>query len=71
MTDGDYLTIFHQLIMPIAFEVRNPIETKYIYLPAMLASPIARNYPRNEQWAPSAVYGKRAPLRRKLLARKN
>ena len=32
----------------------------------MPASPIASNYPRNEQWAPLAVYGKRAPLRRKL-----
>jgi len=32
----------------------------------MPASPIASNYTRNEQWAPLAVYGKRAPLRRKL-----
>ena len=32
----------------------------------MSASPIASNYPLNEQWAPLAVYGKRAPLRRKL-----
>jgi len=32
----------------------------------MPASPIASNYPLNEQWAPLAVYGKRAPLRRKL-----
>jgi len=34
--------------------------------PAMPASPIASNYPLNEQWAPLAVYGKRAPLQRKL-----
>ena len=34
--------------------------------PAMPASPIASHYPLNEQWAPLAVYGKRAPLRRKL-----
>jgi len=27
----------------------------------MPASPIASNYPLNEQWAPLAVYGKRAP----------
>ena len=33
----------------------------------MSASPIASNYPFSEQWAPLAVYGKRAPLRRKLL----
>ena len=33
--------------------------------PAMPASPIASNYPLNEQWAPLALYGKRAPLRRK------
>jgi len=40
---------------------------KYITTkPAMPASPIASNYPLNEQWAPLAVYGKRAPLRRKL-----
>jgi len=32
----------------------------------MPASPIARNYPLNEQRAPLAVYGKRASLRRKL-----
>jgi len=32
----------------------------------MPASPIASNYPLNEQWAPFAVYGTRAPLRRKL-----
>ena len=32
----------------------------------MPASPIASNYPLNEQWAPLAVYGIRAPLRRKL-----
>ena len=32
----------------------------------MPASPIASNYPLNKQWAPLAVYGKRAPLRRKL-----
>ena len=32
----------------------------------MPASPIASNYPLNEQWAPLAVYGKRVPLRRKL-----
>ena len=38
----------------------------HIYQPAMPASPIASNYTRNEQWAPLAVYGKRAPLRRKL-----
>jgi len=31
----------------------------------MPASPTASNYPLNEQWAPLAVYGKRAPLRRK------
>jgi len=30
------------------------------------ASPIASNYPLNEQWAPLALYGKKAPLRRKL-----
>jgi len=36
------------------------------YEPAMPASPIASNYTRNEQWAPLAMYGKRAPLRRKL-----
>ena len=35
-------------------------------LPPMPASPIASNYPLNEQWAPLAVYGKRAALRRKL-----
>ena len=34
--------------------------------PAMPASPITNNYTRIEQWAPLAVYGKRAPLRRKL-----
>jgi len=34
--------------------------------PAMPASPIASNYPLNEQWAPLAVYDKRAPLQRKL-----
>jgi len=38
----------------------------HYYRPAMPASPIASNYTRNEQWAPLAVYGKRAPLRRKL-----
>jgi len=32
----------------------------------MPASPTAINYILNEQWAPLAVYGKRAPLRRKL-----
>ena len=32
----------------------------------MPASPTANNYPLNEQWAPLALYGKRAPLRRKL-----
>jgi len=32
----------------------------------MPASPIASNYPVNEQWAPLAVHGKRAPLRRNL-----
>jgi len=32
----------------------------------MPASPIASNYPLAEQWAPLAVYGKRAPLWRKL-----
>jgi len=31
-------------------------------MPAMPESPIASNYTRNEQWAPLAVYGKRAPL---------
>jgi len=35
-------------------------------LPAMPASPIASNYPFNEQWAPLAVNGMRTPLRRKL-----
>jgi len=30
--------------------------------PAMPASPIASNYPLNEQRAPLVVYGKRAPL---------
>jgi len=33
---------------------------------AIPASPIASNYPLNEQWAPLAVYGKRAPLGSKL-----
>jgi len=33
--------------------------------PAMPVSPIASNYPLSEQWAPLAVYGKRATLRRK------
>jgi len=32
----------------------------------MPASLIASNYPLNEQCAPLAMYGKRAPLRRKL-----
>ena len=32
----------------------------------MPASPIAGNYPLNEQWAPLALYGKKAPLQRKL-----
>ena len=32
----------------------------------MPASPIASDYPLDERWAPLAVYGKRAPLRRKL-----
>jgi len=32
----------------------------------MPASPIASNYPLNEQWAPLAVYGKGALLRSKL-----
>jgi len=31
---------------------------RHFYQPA---SPIASNYPLNEQWAPLAVYGKRAP----------
>ena len=35
-------------------------------LPAMPTSPIASNYPLNKQWAPLAVYGKKAPLQRKL-----
>ena len=37
-----------------------------LHVPAMPASPIASNYPLNEQWAPLAVYGKGAPIRRKL-----
>ena len=32
----------------------------------MPASPIASNYPLNKQWAPFVLYGKSAPLRRKL-----
>ena len=32
----------------------------------MPASSIASNYPLHEHWAPLAVYGMRAPLRRKL-----
>ena len=32
----------------------------------MPALPIASNYPLNGQWAPLALYGKRAPVRRKL-----
>ena len=44
-----------------------PLNPKY--KPAMPASPIARNYPNNEQWAPLVVYGKRAPLRTKLRGR--
>jgi len=34
--------------------------TQLLLLPAMPASPIASNYLLNEQWAPLAVYGKRA-----------
>jgi len=34
--------------------------------PAIPGSPIARDYPLNERWASLALYGKRAPLRRKL-----
>jgi len=37
-----------------------------LLIPAIPPSPIASNYPLNEQWAPLALYGKRAPLRRKL-----
>ena len=37
----------------------------------MPASPIASNFPLNEQLAPLAVYGKRAPLRRKLRGQPN
>ena len=37
-----------------------------LIIPAMPATPIASNYSLNEQWAPLAVYGKRAPFRRKL-----
>ena len=33
-----------------------------LQIPVMSASPIASNYPLNEEWAPLAVYGKRAPL---------
>jgi len=36
------------------------------HLSATPASPIASNYPVNEQWAPLAVNGTRAPLRGKL-----
>ena len=39
---------------------------RHFYQPAMPASPNASNYPLDEQWAPLAVYGKKAPLRRKL-----
>jgi len=38
----------------------------YLYIPDMPASRIASNYPLNERWAPLAVNGTRAPLRRKL-----
>ena len=37
----------------------------------MPASPTASNYPLNKQWAPLALYGKRAPLRRKLRSSTN
>jgi len=38
----------------------------FLYTPAIPALPIASNYPLNKQCAPLAVYGKGAPLRRKL-----
>jgi len=41
------------------------------WAPAMPASLIASNYPLIEQWAPLVVFGKRAPLWRKLRGQPN
>jgi len=43
-------------------------QNQYQLQPAKPALPIVINYPLNKQWAPLAVYGKRAALRRKLWA---
>jgi len=51
---------------PAQVDHKQYTRSAYTYEPAIAASPIASNYTRNEQWAPLAVYGKRARLRRKL-----
>ena len=60
------MAVFSIRIIFIESKVQPSTETLHSTTPAMPASPIAGNYPLNKQWAPLAVYGKRAPIRRKL-----
>ena len=59
------LLFFNEASSPLLARNKNH-RCYHNYEPPMPASPIASNYLLNEQWAPLAVHGKRAPLRRKL-----